>query len=172
MRIGVIADTHGLLRPEASSFLRGADHIVHAGDIGAAAILAELAVLAPVLAVRGNNDVGAWAARLPEALAVELDGLECYVIHDRSDLSRHPAPSGTQVVLMGHSHRPLLQAEGGTLYMNPGSAGRRRFKLPIAIGEVLIEERAIEARIIDLASRQLLASRRGTRPRDRSHINW
>jgi uncharacterized protein len=164
LRIGVIADTHGLLRPEAAAFLSGADQIAHAGDIGDHDVLEQLRSIAPLAAVRGNNDGGAWAADLPETLCVELGGVACYLIHDRSELRAHPAPLGTQLVIAGHSHRPLLESQDGVLYMNPGSAGRRRFKLPIAIGEVLVDGAGIEARIVDLESRRMIAELKCARP--------
>jgi uncharacterized protein len=165
IRIGVIADTHGLLRPEAQAFLRGADHIVHAGDIGNALILEDLRSIAELSAVRGNNDSGAWAARLPQSLAIHIGALPIYLIHDRAELAARPPPNGTRVVISGHSHKPLLESRDGRLFMNPGSAGRRRFKLPIAIGELHIEAsgveaRLIEARVIDLASQAVLAHQR------------
>ena len=172
IRIGVIADTHGLLRPEAQAFLRGADHIVHAGDIGNALILKELRSIAELSAVRGNNDSGAWAASLPHSLAIHIGAVPIYLIHDRTELRARPPPNGTLVVISGHSHQPLLESRDGLLFMNPGSAGRRRFKLPIAIGEIrieassvearaiearVIEARVIEARVIDLTSQAVLA---------------
>jgi putative phosphoesterase len=157
IRIGVIADTHGLLRPEAKAFLRGADHILHAGDIGDAGVLDELRSIAELCAVRGNNDTGTWAASLPQALAVEIGEVAIYLIHETAELAVHPAPAGTRVLISGHSHKPLLENRGPTLCMNPGSAGRRRFKLPVAIGEIEIEAAGIEARIIDLASQAVLA---------------
>jgi putative phosphoesterase len=165
IRIGVIADTHGLLRPEAQAFLRGADHIVHAGDIGSALILEDLRSVAELSAVRGNNDSGAWAARLPHSLAIHIGAVPIYVIHDRAELRVRPPPDGTRVVISGHSHQPLLESRDGRLFMNPGSAGRRRFKLPISIGEIRIETssveaRAIEACVIDLASQTVLAHQR------------
>jgi putative phosphoesterase len=187
VRIGVIADTHGLLRPEALAFLRGADHIVHAGDIGGAHIMEDLRAIAELSAVRGNNDAGAWAANLPHSLAIRIGAVPIYLIHDRTELRVRPPPEGTCVVICGHSHRPLLESRDGRLFMNPGSAGRRRFKLPISIGEIRIETssgeagageagaiepraieagaaageaRIIEARIIDLASQAVLAHQR------------
>jgi putative phosphoesterase len=165
IRIGVIADTHGLLRPEALAFLRGADHIVHAGDIGNALIIEDLRAIAEFSAVRGNNDSGAWAESLPHRLAMHIGAVAIYLIHDRAELRVRPPPDGTQVVISGHSHQPLLESRDGRLFMNPGSAGRRRFKLPIAIGEIRIEASnieapAIEARIIDLVSQAVLAHQR------------
>jgi len=151
-RVGLIADTHGLLRPQALAFLFGSDLIVHAGDIGDRRILEELQSIAPVSAVRGNNDTEPWAAHLPEAQLIETGGVRVYVIHKLAELSLDPPAAGVQVVVSGHSHRPMLGRRDGVLYVNPGSAGPRRFKLPIAIGELLIEGRAATARIIDLGS--------------------
>ena len=153
----MIADTHGLLRPEAKAFLRGADHILHAGDVGDAGILDELRSIAGLWAVRGNNDTGTWAASLPQSLAVEIGEVAIYLIHEVAELGVRPAPDGTRVLISGHSHKPLLENRGCTLCMNPGSAGPRRFKLPIAIGEIEIAVPRIEARIIDLASHTVLA---------------
>jgi uncharacterized protein len=168
----VIADTHGLLRPEVKQFLHGADRILHAGDIGNVSVLEELRSIAPVVAVRGNNDNGAWAASLAETATLEVEGLLCYLIHDRAALGAHPLPEDAQLIIAGHSHKPLLEARDGKLHMNPGSAGPRRFRLPIAIGEILITPARIEARIIDVSSKTLLARHQAIRPRDGSHINW
>lgn len=150
MRIGLISDTHGLLRPEALAALQGCDHIVHAGDIGDAGILQALAVIAPVTAVRGNNDEGAWAQDLPETQRLTLAGVTLYVIHDIGTLPIDPAAAGVQVVVYGHSHRPVVETRGGVLYVNPGSAGRRRFSLPIAVGELTLEPDGVSARILPL----------------------
>ena len=151
MRIGVISDTHGLLRPEASAFLRGCDHIVHAGDIGSRKVLDELSAIAPTTAVHGNNDQGAWAAALPETTRLQLGKVFVYVIHDLSALDIDPRAAGVDVVVSGHSHRPLLREHDGVLYINPGSAGPRRFKLPIAVGELMITSRSVSPRIVELA---------------------
>jgi putative phosphoesterase len=152
MRIGLISDTHGLLRPEALAFLQGADHIVHGGDIGDARILAALAALAPLTAVRGNNDVGAWAARLRETERVDLGGLLLYAIHDLHDLDIDPAAAGVRVVVSGHSHRPAVEERDGVLYVNPGSAGPRRFSLPISAGELIVGRNgSLSARTVVLA---------------------
>lgn len=148
-RIGLIADTHGLLRPQAVAFLRGCDRIIHGGDIGSAAILAELAAIAPLTAVRGNNDGAPWAAALPQAVTIEVGGVAIYVLHDiaesDADLSR------VRVVVSGHSHKPVLREEGGVLFINPGSAGRRRFSLPVSIGELFIESGNVSGRLVTLA---------------------
>ena len=134
IRIGLISDTHNLLRPEARVALKGVDRIIHAGDICDAAVLRELEAIAPVTAVRGNNDRGAWAQALQERQRIEIGGVAIYVVHDLHDLDIVPESSGVKVVITGHSHRPLMKMENGVLYINPGSAGPRRFKLPISIG--------------------------------------
>lgn len=149
-RIGLISDTHGLLRPEARQALRGCDHIVHGGDIGNAEVLAELAELAPVTAIRGNIDRGDWAADVPAIARVTLGGIALYVVHDLAELDIDPAAKGVDVVVSGHSHRPLVLRRSGVLYVNPGSAGRRRFSLPTTIAELVVEEGGITPRIIDL----------------------
>ena len=149
-RIGLVSDTHRLLRPEAESFLRGCDHIIHAGDIGSAAILDALARLAPLTAVRGNNDIGAWAEHLPETQRVRIGDVSIYVLHDLAQLDIEPAAADVRVVVSGHSHRPRIDERGGVLYVNPGSAGPRRFKLPIAVAELLIDRGAITPRIVEL----------------------
>jgi len=138
LRIGLISDTHGLLRPEATAFLRGCDHIVHGGDIGTPAIVEQLAALAPVTAVRGNNDAGAWAEAIPETARLELGGVRLHVLHDLATLDLDPAAEGVRVVVSGHSHRPGVAERDGVLFVNPGSAGPRRFRLPVAVGELRI----------------------------------
>lgn len=138
-RIGLISDTHGLWRPEAERFLSGCDHIVHAGDIGRPDILERLSQIAPVTAIRGNNDTGAWAATLPDTQAVTLAGVAIFVLHDAKELARHPPPPGTQVIVCGHSHHPsVVRQPSGMLLVNPGSAGPRRFKLPVSAAELLV----------------------------------
>jgi len=139
LRIGLISDTHGLLRPEALAFLRGADRIVHGGDIGDARILETLGEIAPVVAVRGNNDVGAWASRVRETELVEIGGVLLYAIHDLAALDIDPLAAGVRVVVSGHSHRPAVLERDGVLFVNPGSAGPRRFTLPISVGELSID---------------------------------
>jgi uncharacterized protein len=133
VRIGVISDTHGLVRPEALAALAGAERIVHAGDIGGADVLDALRAIAPVVAVRGNNDRGAWASRLPDREVVEVGGALLYVLHDVHELDLDPAAAGFAAVIAGHSHQPRCEVRGGVLWLNPGSAGPRRFKLPIAV---------------------------------------
>jgi putative phosphoesterase len=150
MRIGLISDTHGLLRPEAVDYLAGSDHIVHGGDIGNPAILERLATLAPLTVVRGNNDDAAWADAIPDTAQLALGGVSVYVIHDLKDLAIDPAALGVRVVVSGHSHKPACVERGGVLYVNPGSAGRRRFSLPIAAGELLVEDGQVTARLVTL----------------------
>lgn len=152
LRVGVISDTHNLLRPEAIDFLRGADHIVHAGDIVDAAILDDLGRLAPVTAVRGNNDRAAWANRLKEIEIVTLGDVRVCVIHDLSQLDLDLERAGIHVVVSGHSHKPRVERRGGALFVNPGSAGPRRFTLPIAAAELAIAGCSVSARIVELAS--------------------
>ena len=149
-RVGLISDTHGLLRPQALDYLRGSDHIVHAGDIVDPAILDRLAELAPLTAVRGNNDTGAWARALPETATLTLDGVTIHILHDLKELAIDPAAHGVRVVIAGHSHKPACEERGGVLYVNPGSAGRRRFTLPISLGELLIEDGQVDVRLLTL----------------------
>jgi putative phosphoesterase len=150
MRIGVISDTHGLLRPEALAFLQGCDRIVHGGDIGDPHILDALAAIAPLTVVRGNNDGAAWADGVPETALLEAGGLRLFAIHDLALLRIDPVAEGIQVVVSGHSHRPLAEQRGPVLYLNPGSAGPRRFKLPISIAELRIEGAKIAPRLVEL----------------------
>lgn len=153
MRVGLISDTHGLLRPEALDFLRGSDHIIHAGDITGPDILPPLAAIAPLTVVRGNNDRGPWARDLPETAVLRLGQVAIYVIHDLKELPLDPAGEGMRVVVSGHSHKPLCSERGGVLYVNPGSAGRRRFSLPISVGELLVDGGRVTARLATLEVR-------------------
>lgn len=146
-RIGLISDTHGLLRPQALDFLQGCDHIVHGGDIGSQEILDQLARIAPVTAVRGNNDREAWAAHVPETDFLQVGELFIYALHDLALLDIDPAGAGVRVVVSGHSHRPLIEERDGVLFINPGSAGPRRFSLPISAGELIVEGANLQARI-------------------------
>ena len=148
--IGVISDTHGLLRPEALVALRGVDHIIHAGDVGAPEILDQLAAIAPVTAVRGNVDKGSWARRLAETEVVEFGRTSLYVLHDLGTLDLKPEAAGFDVVISGHSHVPKQEMLGGVLYFNPGSAGPRRFKLPVTVGRLRIEEGLVRGEIIPI----------------------
>lgn len=140
LRIGLISDTHGLLRPQALDALRGCDHILHGGDIGGPQLLDALAALAPVTAVRGNNDEGPWAQALDEAVTLRFGAVAVHVVHDLATLAIDPLAQGVRVVVSGHSHRPGVRESAGVLYVNPGSAGRRRFRLPVALGELVVEE--------------------------------
>ncbi|MBV9969897.1 MAG: metallophosphoesterase family protein [Xanthobacteraceae bacterium] len=149
--IGVISDTHGLLRPQAVDALRGSSLIIHAGDVGAPEILDALRRIAPVFAVRGNVDRGTWANALPESEIVEVaDGL-IYVLHDIGALALDPPTAGFRAVIYGHSHQPKSESRDGVLYFNPGSAGPRRFSLPVSVGRLTISDKAIEADIVALA---------------------
>ena len=151
IRVGLISDTHGLLRPEATAFLRGVDRIVHGGDIGHAGILEALAALAPVTAVRGNNDRGAWAEGIAETEMLDLGGVWLYAIHDLAQIDIDPAAAGVRVVVSGHSHKPRVAERDGVLFVNPGSAGPRRFRLPVSVGELMVgEDGGISARTVEL----------------------
>jgi len=151
LRVGLLSDTHGLLRPEVKAFLWGSDRIVHAGDICDPGLLQELAAIAPVTAVRGNCDQGPWAGQLRETEFLHVEGALLCVIHDLSQLGIDPDAEGVRVVVSGHSHKPLIEERGSVLYVNPGSAGPRRFKLPVAVGELIISGRRVSARTIELA---------------------
>jgi putative phosphoesterase len=152
MRVGLISDTHGLLRPEVLAFLQGSDHIVHAGDICDPGVLESLAAIAPVTAVRGNNDRGAWASALRETELLKLGDVFVYAIHDLAELDIEPKAAGVRVVVSGHSHQSSVEHRDGVLYVNPGSAGPRRFKLPISAGELILKGSAASARIVEFAS--------------------
>jgi putative phosphoesterase len=147
VRIGLISDTHGLLRPEAVRLLEGSDYIVHAGDIGGAEILAELAKIAPVTAVRGNNDSAPWARNVPETSVLEASEAFIYVIHDLAELDIDPAAAGMHVVISGHSHKPKVEERDGVLFVNPGSAGPRRFSLPISAGSLTVSGGKVSAEL-------------------------
>jgi uncharacterized protein len=149
--IGVISDTHGLLRPEAVDALRASDHIIHAGDIGAPEILERLRKIASVTAIRGNIDKAAWARQLPETDVVEISGISIYVLHDLSELDLNPKAAGFHIVIYGHSHVPKQENRGGVLYFNPGSAGPRRFKLPVSVGKLIIEDGAVRGEFLELS---------------------
>jgi len=150
VRIGLISDTHDLLRPEAARALSGSTHIVHAGDICAPHVLDELRRIAPVTAVRGNNDFGPWASALPETHLLRLEGIAILIVHDLATLRVDPVEAGAQVVVCGHSHRPKAEHRDGVLYVNPGSAGPRRFRLPISLGHLVVRSGRIEADLVDL----------------------
>jgi len=148
--VGVISDTHGLLRPEAVEALDGSDLILHAGDIGSADILETLAEIAPVIAVRGNTDRDLWAKDVPESMAVEIGDLTVYLLHDRNLLDLNPSAAGFAAVVSGHSHEPKQEVKEGVLYFNPGSAGPKRFKLPVSLGRLVVHGRSIEPELITL----------------------
>lgn len=150
MRVGLVADTHGLLRPEAVEWLRGCDRILHAGDIGDPTVLTRLAELATITAVRGNNDNGRWADALAPTELLQVGEIWLYLLHDLAELDIDPTGAGVQVVVSGHSHKPLVTERQGALFINPGSCGPRRFNLPIALGELLIDGNAIQARIVEI----------------------
>ena len=150
LRVGLISDTHDLLRPAALAFLAGSDRIVHGGDVCRPEVLEALAAIAPVVAVRGNNDRGAWAARLRESELVEVGGVWLYAIHDLAQIDIDPAAAGVAVVVSGHSHRPIVERRDGVLFVNPGSAGPRRFSLPISLGELTVVDGAVSARTVTL----------------------
>jgi hypothetical protein len=150
MTVGVISDTHGLLRPEAVEMLRGSEHIIHAGDIGAPEIIPALEKLAPVTAIRGNIDRQDWCRKFPETEVVELGGLHIYILHDVNAIDLNPKTAGFAAVISGHSHKPHQEMKNGVLYFNPGSAGPRRFKLPITVGRLEINGSSLTPTILSL----------------------
>ena len=151
--IGVISDTHGLLRPQATEFLRGSDAIIHAGDVGDPDILVELNRIAPVTAVRGNIDTAAWSKDLPETNVLEHGRLHIYVLHDVQRLDLKPSIAGFAAVIFGHSHKPLIDWRQGVLFFNPGSAGPRRFQLPISVGRLVVNKGKLTPELIELEVR-------------------
>ncbi len=148
--LGVISDTHGLLRPEVVAALRCSDRILHAGDIGGPEILEALAQIAPVIAIRGNIDTDPWARTLPETEVVEAGGVSIYILHDLGRVDLKPEAAGFRVVVYGHSHQPKIEEKHGVLYFNPGSAGPRRFRLPVSMGKLLIEAGRVRAELVEL----------------------
>lgn len=151
MKIGLISDTHGLLRPQALDALQGCEHLIHAGDIGKPAILDALRELAPLTVVRGNNDEDdTWASDVPYSDVLQVEGVGIYVTHILADVPQ-PLPDDVQVVVVGHSHKPLIEQRDGVLFINPGSAGPRRFKLPISVAWLHIDEQGVRAELIELA---------------------
>jgi hypothetical protein len=151
MQVGVISDTHGLLRPEAVEALQGSDLILHAGDIGKPEVLEALGAIAPVVAIRGNNDTGEWATTVPERETVTIEDISVHMLHIIKELNLDPRTAGIQVVVSGHSHKPLIEEREGVLFLNPGSAGPKRFKLPISVAQLQINGTDITARIVELA---------------------
>ena len=150
IRLGVISDTHGLMRPQALDALRGCEALLHAGDIGSPEVLDALQSLAPLTCVRGNNDTQRWASRIPESTTVEIEGVRVHLLHDLKELALEPAEERLGVIVSGHSHRPAMETRAGVLYFNPGSAGPRRFKLPVAVGILEIAGGAARGRIVQL----------------------
>lgn len=150
IRVGLISDTHGLLRPQALAALKGSDLIVHGGDIGDAGILQALRAIAPLTVVRGNNDREPWAEAITETELLKVGGVLVYAIHDLSQIDIDPSGAGVRVVVSGHSHKPKIEERDGVLYVNPGSAGPRRFTLPIAVAELLVVGNSVTARIVEL----------------------
>jgi len=150
MRIGVISDTHGLLRAEALAALQGVEHILHAGDVGDIAILDALRKIAPVTAIRGNVDTHGACALLPATEMVSLAGISFYLVHSVQDLDLNPQAAGIRCVVSGHSHQPLIEERRGVMYLNPGSAGPRRFSLPVTVAHVFVEGGTVRAEIVGL----------------------
>jgi uncharacterized protein len=148
--VGVIPDTHGLVRPEAVEALRGTDMILHAGDVGGPRVLEALGAVAPVVAVRGNNDKGEWADSLPQRGVVEVGAVFVYLLHDLKEIGLSPSGAGFKVVISGHSHKPSVEERGGVLYLNPGSAGPRRFSLPVSVARLMVSGEAVDAEVIKL----------------------
>jgi putative phosphoesterase len=165
-RIGVISDTHGVLRPQALDALAGCERILHAGDIGNVDVLEALSAFAPVAAVRGNNDRGEWAADLPDTLWLRVENIVIHVLHDVGMLNR-ASFSGARVVVFGHSHRPGVREQDGLLYVNPGSAGPRRFRLPVTVAHLVVDGDRATAQIVGLAVAAARPSPRRTRHRVR-----
>ena len=150
LRLGIISDTHGLLRPQAVAALQGVDLIIHAGDVGDPAILEHLSRIAPVHAVRGNTDRGEWARALPLTEVVEVGEIQLYVLHDLHTLDLEPQAAGFAGVICGHSHRPHLESKNGVLFLNPGSAGPRRFTLPVCLAYLKVQGRSLQAEFVPL----------------------
>jgi len=150
--LGVISDTHGLVRPEALAALAGVERIVHAGDIGSRDVLEALERVAPVTAVRGNNDRGDWAKKIPETEVVEVGGVSLYLLHDLHELDLEPRAAGFAAIISGHSHQPKVEERDGVLYLNPGSAGPRRFKLPISLARLTVAGKRVKAELVTLQS--------------------
>ena len=148
--IGVISDTHGLLRPESLQALEGSEAIIHAGDVGDAGILRRLEQIAPVTAVRGNIDIGELARKLPESNVLEIGEITIYVLHRLQDLDLDPVAAGFSAVIFGHSHQPLIEWKKGVVHFNPGSAGPRRFKLPVSLGRLVLQNGKLQPELIEL----------------------
>jgi putative phosphoesterase len=151
MIIGVISDTHGLLRASALAALAGSDRIIHAGDVGSASVLEKLAMLAPLTVVRGNNDTESWSEALPEKARLRCEQVDLLIVHDLNTLKAADRNGTERVIIAGHSHQPAQREAGGVLYLNPGSAGPRRFRLPICVAQLAVSGSEVQARIIELA---------------------
>ena len=149
-KIGVISDTHGLLRPEVVPVFKGVDLILHAGDIGSIEVLDQLRTVAPIVAVRGNNDKGDWANQIPDSEVAQVGEVSIYILHDLNELVLRPPAGSVQVVISGHSHRPSIERRDGILFVNPGSAGPRRFKLPISVARMTIQGVTVTGELIEL----------------------
>ena len=148
--IGLISDTHGLVRPEALEALRGVDLLIHAGDIGKSAVLDVLKPIAPLHVIKGNNDRGVWAKKLPDTKTISIGGTRLFLIHDVNDLDFDLSERRVAVVISGHSHKPSIIDRDGVLFVNPGSAGPRRFKLPVAVGKLRIANGKLRAEVVEL----------------------
>jgi uncharacterized protein len=151
LRLGVISDTHGLLRPQAIAALRGSDLIIHAGDVGNASVIETLREIAPTFAIRGNVDTGTWASALPSVSLVDVGPSLFYVLHDIADLDVDPMTAGFAAVVFGHSHQPSIETRDRVLWLNPGSAGPRRFRLPVTLARVAVTGRELKPEIVELA---------------------
>lgn len=150
LTIGVVSDTHGLVRPEIPELLRGCDRILHAGDVGGEEVVRSLSAIAPVHAVRGNTDCGPWGGKLPETEVVEAGGFHFYILHDIARLDLDPAAAGFQAVIFGHSHKPTVYRRDGVLFLNPGSIGPRRFHLPITLARVRVRDGSLHSELIEI----------------------
>jgi putative phosphoesterase len=148
--VGVISDTHGLLRPEVARIFKGVDFILHAGDIGGPEVLEQLRLLAPTTAVRGNNDTGDWSAEIPETKLTQVEAVSIYMLHDLKQLPRRASIGDVHAVVSGHSHRPLIEHRDGILFLNPGSAGPRRFKLPISLARLTVQGSSVNAELLSI----------------------
>jgi putative phosphoesterase len=149
-RVGLISDTHGLVRPQALAALKGSELIIHAGDIGKPEVLMSLHKIAPVIAIRGNNDRDAWAKKIPDVLNVQINHLKIHVIHNVNELEADPITEGFRAIVSGHSHKPRVLTQEGILFINPGSAGPRRFKLPVTVGKLLLNRGTVRVKIVNL----------------------
>ena len=149
-RVGLISDTHGLVRPQALAALKGSELIIHAGDIGKPEVLMSLHKIAPVIAIRGNNDRDAWAKKIPDVLNLQINQLKIHVIHNVNELEADPITEGFRAIVSGHSHKPGLVERDGILFINPGSAGPRRFKLPVTVGTLLLVRGTVRGKIVNL----------------------